>query len=85
MELTTVVSEDGQMMTEMSLAVRNNARQYLEIALPEGAQVWSVFVAGQPVRPSRRDGKLLLPMERSSGDATVPVEVTAREVAATEA
>ena len=75
-QLTTVVSEDGQMMTEMSLAVRNNARQHLEIVLPEGAQVWSAFVAGQPVRPSKRDGKLLLPMERSSSDATVPVEVT---------
>jgi hypothetical protein len=74
--LTTVVSEDGQMMTEMALAIRNNARQYLEVALPEGAQVWSAFVAGQPVRPSRREGKLLLPMERSSGEAPVAVELT---------
>jgi len=75
--LTTVVSEDGQMMTEMVLAVRNNARQYLEITLPQGAtNVWSAFVGGQPVRPSRRDGKVLLPMERSSGDATVSVELT---------
>ena len=75
-QLTTVVAEDGQMMTQMSLAVRNNARQYLEVALPEGAQVWSAFVAGQPVRPSSHDGKLLLPMERSSGDATVSIELT---------
>jgi len=74
--LTTVVSEDGQRMTEMSLAMRNNARQYLEVMLPEGAQVWSAFVSGQAVRPSQRDGKLLLPMERSSGDATVSVELT---------
>ena len=66
--LTSVVSEDGQMMTEMALQVRNNARQYLEITLPPGAEVWCAFVAGQPVRPSRRNGKLLLPMERSSGD-----------------
>jgi prepilin-type processing-associated H-X9-DG protein len=74
--LTTVVSEDGQIMTDMSLKVRNNGRQYLEVALPEGAQVWSAFVSGQPVRPGRRDGKLLLPMERTEGDATVPVELT---------
>jgi len=74
--LTTVVAEDGQMMTEMTLAVRNNARQYLEVTLPAGAQVWSAFVAGQPVRPSRRDGKLLLPLERSVGDAPVAVELT---------
>jgi hypothetical protein len=74
--LTTVISEDGQMMTEMSLSVRNNARQFLEVVLPEGAQVWSAFVAGQPVRPSREGGKLLLPMERSGSEETVAVELT---------
>jgi prepilin-type processing-associated H-X9-DG protein len=76
MRLTTVISEDGQMMTDMALAIRNNGRQYLEVSLPEDAVVWSAFVAGQPVRPGQRDGKLLLPMERSGGDATVPVELT---------
>jgi hypothetical protein len=75
---TTVVSEDGQMMTEMKLAIRNNARQYLEILLPAGtSNVWSAFVAGQPVRPTVRDGKLLLPLERSGADgAPVSVELT---------
>jgi autotransporter-associated beta strand protein len=76
--LTTVVSEDGQMMTEMNLAIRNNARQYLEVTLPASAtNVWSAFVAGQPVRPSVRGGKLLLPLERSGADgAPVTVELT---------
>jgi prepilin-type processing-associated H-X9-DG protein len=76
--LTTVVSEDGQMMTEMKLAIRNNARQYLEVTLPSGASnVWSAFVAGQPVRPSVRGGKLLVPLERSGADgAPVNVELT---------
>jgi hypothetical protein len=37
--------------------------------------VWSAFVAGQPVRPSSRDGKLLLPIE-SSGDSDMAVELT---------
>ncbi|MCW5551090.1 MAG: type II secretion system protein [Verrucomicrobiae bacterium] len=75
--LTTVVAEDGQMMTEMSLAVRNKGRQFLEVELPPGATVWSAFVAGQPVRPSRRDGKLLLPLEPSGpDDAPVTIELT---------
>src|SRR5438876_11600042 len=56
------------MMTEMSLSIHNHGRQHLEIALPPGATVWSAFVAGQPVRPSVREGKLLLPLERSTGD-----------------
>ena len=72
---TSVVADDGQMMTEMSLTVRNNGRQFLEIELPPNAKVWSAFVAGQPVRPSSRDGKLLLPIE-SSGDGDMTVELT---------
>jgi len=75
--LTTVVADDGQIMTELSLSVRNNGRQFLEVELPPGATVWSAFVAGQPVRPSRRDGRLLLPIEQSSmGDGTVSLELT---------
>ncbi len=74
--LTSVISEDGQMMTEMALSVRNNARQNLEIALPGSSKVWSAFVAGQPVRPTNRDGKVLVPMQRSgSDDAPVMVEL----------
>jgi len=75
--LTTVVADDGQVMTEMALAVRNNGRQFLEVELPGGMAVWSAFVAGQPVRLGRRDGKLLLPLEQSgSDDAPVAVELT---------
>ncbi len=73
---TTVVADDGQTMTEMSLDLRNNGRQFLEVELPAGATVWSAFVAGQPVRPSQNGAKLLLPLEQSSEDATVPVTLT---------
>ena len=57
-QFTSVMADDGQMMTEMSLSVRNNGRQFLEVELPQGTTVWSAFVAGQPVRPSLRDGKI---------------------------
>lgn len=74
---TTVVSDDGQTMTEASLSVRNNGRQHLEIELPKGATVWSAFVAGEPVHPSKREGRLLLPLERTSAsDAPIAVELT---------
>ena len=76
-QFTSVVADDGQMMTEMSLSVRNNGRQFLEVELPAGAKVWSAFVAGQPVRPSLRDGKLLLPIQQSgAGDGAAAVELT---------
>ena len=74
---TTVVADDGQMMTEASLSVRNNGRQHLEIELPKGTTVWSAFVAGEPVRPSMRAGRLLLPLERTAAsDAPITVELT---------
>ncbi len=74
--LTTVVADDGQTMTEMSLSVRNNGRQFLQVELPAGANVWSAFVAGQPVRPSVRDGRLLLPIQQSgSDDAAVSIDL----------
>jgi type II secretory pathway pseudopilin PulG len=68
LNLSTVVADDGQMMTQMSLSVRNQGRQHLEIGLPPDARVWSAFVAGQAVRPSVKEGKLLLPLEHSVGD-----------------
>ncbi len=74
---TTVVADDGQTMTEMSLSVRNNGRQFLEVELPAGAQVWSAFVVGQPVRPSVRNGKLLLPIQQSAADdGAITIDLT---------
>jgi hypothetical protein len=76
-KFTSVVAADGQMMTEMSLSVRNNGRQFLEVQLPANSIVCSAFVAAQPVRPSLRDGRLLLPIESSGADAAaMPVELT---------
>jgi hypothetical protein len=66
--LTTVVADDGQTMTDMTLSVRSNGKQFLGVELPSGAKVWSAFVAGQPVRPSLENGKLLLPIQQSGAD-----------------
>jgi hypothetical protein len=76
-QFTSVVADDGQMMTEMALSVRNNGRQFLEVELPADAKVWSAFVAGQPVRPSVRAGKLLLPISATGADdGATAVELT---------
>jgi hypothetical protein len=48
--------------------VRNNRRNFVKIALPPGATVWSASLAGRPVRPGQApDGSLLLPLEKSRG------------------
>ncbi|MEW6306426.1 MAG: hypothetical protein AB1705_23415, partial [Verrucomicrobiota bacterium] len=75
--LITVVSDDGQMMTQMTLSVRNNGRQHLEIELPAKSEVWSAFVAGMPVRPGKRGDKVVLPLEQAGGgDAAINIELT---------
>ena len=76
-KFTSVVAADGQMMTEMSLSVRNNGRQFLAVQLPANSTVCSAFGAAQPVRPSLREGRLLLPIESSGADdGAMPVELT---------
>jgi hypothetical protein len=73
--LTTVVADDGQVMTVLALSVRNNGLQHLEIELPPGSKVWSAFVGGEAVRPAISQGKLLLPLEATATDADAPVAV----------
>jgi hypothetical protein len=72
----TVLADDGQWMTQMELTIRNNGRQHLDLALPAGAQVWSAFVAGQPVRPAQNGSRLLLPLEGSGNGEPILLDVT---------
>ena len=62
----TLFTEDGKEVLRLVYQVRNSAKQFLEIKLPENADVWSVFVADNPVEASiSRDGHLLVPLIRS--------------------
>lgn len=75
--LRTVVAEDGQCLTRLELTVRNNGRQSLAVDLPEGSTVWSAFVDGRPVRPGRRNGTMLLPLDRTrEADQVLQLELT---------
>jgi hypothetical protein len=45
----------------------------VKVTLPAGATVWSVSLAGRPVRPGQApDGGLLLPLEKSRGGDDAP-------------
>jgi hypothetical protein len=50
--------------------VRNTSKQFLELTLPEGAQIWSVFVAGEPVKPRISESQILIPLNRSRQGAS---------------
>jgi len=62
------VTLDGDCVSLAEFTVRNNRKQFLKIILPENEKIalWSSFVAGKPVRPSKaKDGAILLPLEKS--------------------
>lgn len=76
-QLRSVIADDGQMMTQVELNIRNNGRQSLALVLPKDARVWSAFVDGSPLRPARRGDALLLPLERTgAGEVETWVEFT---------
>ncbi|MDM7924750.1 MAG: hypothetical protein QUS35_01925 [bacterium] len=83
----TLLTEDGKEVNRILYEIRNSEKQFLEIRLPKDADVWSVFVGGEPVESSKgSDGRLLVPLIRSrySGSRleTFPVEIiTCRAVA----
>jgi hypothetical protein len=68
-----LMSADGKELVQARYAVRNNQRNFVKVTLPSGATVWSVTLAGRPVRPGQSpDGSLLLPLEKSRGGDDAP-------------
>lgn len=64
---TTMFTADGRRLTSVQYQMRNNRRQFLRLALPEGAELWSAAVAGRAVQPAKAgDGKVMIPLVRSS-------------------
>ncbi|MBI3469677.1 MAG: hypothetical protein HY000_42305 [Planctomycetes bacterium] len=79
-DLITVVNRDGTYRTQAAYVVTNRTRQFLEIGLPKESSLWSVYVAGQPVRPAtvQRSGRgvMLVPLQKISvGDLSAQVVV----------
>ncbi len=65
-EVKTLMTGEGLLVTMAAFHVRNNAKQFMTITLPGGAEVWGVFVAGIASKPGRDEkGRILIPLERS--------------------
>ncbi len=76
----SLYTEDGKVVHRLVYQVRNNAKQFLEIQLPASADVWSIFVNGNPVECSINDDQtLLVPLIRSQASGndldTFPVAI----------
>ncbi|MCB9780137.1 MAG: hypothetical protein H6742_16340 [Alphaproteobacteria bacterium] len=62
----TVLSEEGRLLTDVRVTLRNRLRHSLAIRLPDGVEVRSALLSGEPVKPGRSDdGTLRFPLERS--------------------
>jgi hypothetical protein len=72
---TTLVTSEGRALTEVTLWLRNRAQPFMKVALPTGASMLSVDVAGSPAKPVEgADGMrvpLLRPGFRPDGAYTV--------------
>ncbi len=51
-EYRTLFTRDGLFVTMAHFTVRNARKQFLRVELPEGSQVWSVFVDGKSEQPA---------------------------------
>jgi len=68
----TTVTEEGNVMTDMRITLRNRLRHSLTLSVPEGTQVLSTHLDGQKVKPSESEkGRILLPLKRSAGGDTL--------------
>jgi hypothetical protein len=71
-----LASEDGNLLVEARLAVRNNQRSFLKLTMPPGSAVWSAKVGGRPIRPGVAErGAVLLPLEKGRAGEDAPTFV----------
>ncbi len=66
----TLFTEDGKLVHRIVYRVRNTSKQFLELELPPEAQIWSVFVGGEPAKPRLSSRRILIPLNRSSQGAS---------------
>lgn len=65
-EYVTLLTDEGKILTRAVYKVRNNVKQFVNLVLPNKATLWSVFVAGRPVKPAKdKTGNILIPLEKS--------------------
>ncbi|MEW6307063.1 MAG: hypothetical protein AB1705_26670, partial [Verrucomicrobiota bacterium] len=65
-QLTTVLTEAGQMLTQASFMVKNNDKQFQRFELPADAQLWGCYVNGEPVKAERDGAWTLVSLPRTA-------------------
>ncbi len=70
-QTTIVVDANGAYRAKVELSLDNSSEQFLDVELPEGATLWTVHVAGEPVKPAQAPGSqdarhVLLPVRKTA-------------------
>ena len=74
--LTSVISDDGVMLTRARLEILPGDKRLLHVGLPEKTNFWFAFVNQNGVWPWTETNEYLIPLEQPSENGeTVPVEV----------
>ncbi len=74
--LTSVVSDEGVMLTQVKLNLVPGDKRLLSFALPSGARFWFAFVNQNGVWPWREQSQILIPLEQQSRpDGPTSVEI----------
>ena len=83
-DLDTNLSPDGQSQTQARFKLRTKA-VFLQVKLPEGAELWSAELNGSPLKPQREGRSVLVDVPASTADATQDLQIVyAAPVAAVE-
>ena len=73
---TSVISDDGEMLTQVRLELVPGDKRLLNLTLPKDARFWFAFVNQSGVWPWREQDRILIPLEQQSrGGKAIPVEV----------
>jgi hypothetical protein len=84
-EFTTVVTDEGMVVTRAAYDVRNNVKQFLRVDVGENAEIWGAEVGGRVVKPARdkESSTILIPLFKSIETnrrlGTFPVELVYME------
>ena len=72
--IDSLITRDGQTLNNMVMTLDPGALRFLEMRLPEGAEIWSVFMNETAERPLVENGLFLIPIEPGA-DRSTTVEV----------
>ena len=79
-QITSVLTDAGQLLTQASFMVKNNEKQFQKFLLPKGAKLWGCYVNGQSAKPESDNEGVLVPLPRDANrDQAFAVDIVYAE------